>query len=542
MFNRNKRVLWLLNHKTLMPYEVPLLINLGYEVFTPKVIPTTAGFRSGAVDFSYDPSLTVPESTLARLNEFNFYDAEWPADIVALVNRYFGTVYIMPYGKQIEEAVKKFEGQILFRAFGLDGSRTYKSVLSALYGREIFDHIGRVRGRFWFAQGYEQLVECEPPFLADRSISLPIGVPDAFWVTANSYTGVDKRILFVCPNCITNPYYADIYKKFKADLGDLPHVIVGAQDVPVDDKNVLGYVSDEELARLYSDCAVLYYHSTELRHVHYSPIEAAINGMPVVYYADSLLGRMTPEISYGRSVSFKEARASIERILSGDAQYLRDLRTDQRALAHQFSDEYCRARWKENFSSSGYGAATQPENPIAILWREAKRVILSPISLGLSSLPSGPPAALAPTCLGEEEIAVRSFIDEGIDFTNPDFPPFVRDVAGISFPEIGGRWSVGPAVTISLTEDLPRRFRLTLEGGAYGPNIGASAQIKIGNDLQTFTFRRDPGQGERVVLEFKTRRPSTKIKIKVPCPSFPLNDNRQIGLALTKMAVELIED
>ena len=61
MFHRNKRILWLLNHKTLMPYEAQLLLNLGFEVFVPKVIPKAVSFRSGAVDFAYDGSLTIPQ-------------------------------------------------------------------------------------------------------------------------------------------------------------------------------------------------------------------------------------------------------------------------------------------------------------------------------------------------------------------------------------------------------------------------------------------------------------------------------------------------
>jgi len=30
MFDKNKRVLWLLNHRTLMPYEAKLLRRLGF--------------------------------------------------------------------------------------------------------------------------------------------------------------------------------------------------------------------------------------------------------------------------------------------------------------------------------------------------------------------------------------------------------------------------------------------------------------------------------------------------------------------------------
>ena len=65
MFNKNQRILWLLNHRTLMPYECPLLQRHGFEVFVPKVIPAK-GFRSGAVDFSYDSSLSIPAAALSR--------------------------------------------------------------------------------------------------------------------------------------------------------------------------------------------------------------------------------------------------------------------------------------------------------------------------------------------------------------------------------------------------------------------------------------------------------------------------------------------
>lgn len=61
MISKNKRILWLLNHRTLMPYEAPLIRRLGFEIFTPKVIPK-ANFRSAAADFSHDESLTIPPS------------------------------------------------------------------------------------------------------------------------------------------------------------------------------------------------------------------------------------------------------------------------------------------------------------------------------------------------------------------------------------------------------------------------------------------------------------------------------------------------
>src|ERR1700733_13099976 len=96
MLRKNKRILWFLCHKTLMQYEVPLLRSLGFEVFVPKIIPKTTDFRSCAVDFSFDESLTIPGHVLRVLNSCNFYREKWSREVVFYVNRYFGTAFKMP--------------------------------------------------------------------------------------------------------------------------------------------------------------------------------------------------------------------------------------------------------------------------------------------------------------------------------------------------------------------------------------------------------------------------------------------------------------
>ena len=277
------RILWLLNHKTLMPFEVPALISLGYEVFVPKVIPKS-GFRSGAISYDYDYSLSIPRADLERLNSFNFYEGEWTPQLERLVNRYFSCVFVMPYGKQVTEAAKKFDGQIVFRAFGLDNNRTYLAVLSEMYGVEVMDLLKWLGDRFWFGEGYTELGEVESDWFKRRAVYLPLGLPDQFFSQQNTWRGGNQKVLFVSPNAVTDQYYAAVYSTFKRDFGDIPHVIVGQQDVPVDDLNMLGYVSTDELNALLQECSALYYHSLERRHVHYSPIEAAIIGLPVVYY------------------------------------------------------------------------------------------------------------------------------------------------------------------------------------------------------------------------------------------------------------------
>src|ERR1700735_1159270 len=73
MPTKAKRLLWIVNHKTLLPAEVPIFRDLGYEVFIPKIIPTHASYRSGTVTYDYDLSLTIPRRDLEILNSHAFY-------------------------------------------------------------------------------------------------------------------------------------------------------------------------------------------------------------------------------------------------------------------------------------------------------------------------------------------------------------------------------------------------------------------------------------------------------------------------------------
>jgi len=540
MFHRNKRVLWLLNHKTLMPYEAQLLLDLGFEVLTPKIIPTYVDFRSGAIDYAYDESLSIPQRALKRLNEFDFYEEIWPADVVTTVNRYFGTVFTRPCGKQVSEVVNKFEGQIVFRAFGLLGRQTYKEVLEARYGYDSLMKIYALGDRFWFGEGYEQLHECEPPLLAERALFLPIGVPKSFFTKANQWNGSIKKILFVCPNVISNSYYSAVYRQFKKELGDLPHVIVGAQDVQVNDSSMLGYVTEEDLHQLYLDCAVLYYHSTELRHIHYSPIEAAISGMPIVFFRNSLLGRLCEGSTPGCVDSLDEARTIIERVIGGDMELIECLRKGQRHVSYKFSDAYCRPTWEKNLVGSGFRARLQEERPVRLCTREALRSVLAPVAKSLpfaqfrARLPLIPPEKLRILRDGEPDDRT---MEQGIDFTMPGYPKFVLGTNGISQHEFWGRWSVGKKISIFLDHPLPKNFSLVMTGGAYGPNLGAQFKVRIGNVSRYAIFRKGVGDPETLCLEFSVRRPSNVIEITVPHPTVPERDSRAIGLGFIQMRI-----
>lgn len=537
MISKNKRILWLLNHRTLMPYEAPLIRRLGFEIFIPKVIPKT-NFRSAAVDFSHDASLTIPPRVLEKLNHFNFYENVWTPEIVTLVNRYFGTVFIIPHARQTLEAVQNFEGQIVFRAFGLDNEQSYKKVLENLHGPLLLRMIEGIKHRFWFGEGYDHLHECEVLLFKERSLFLPIGVPDSFFADANRWTGKDRKILFVCPFVGSNPYYTEIYQRFKNSFGDLPYVIVGAQDVPVSDPNVVGFVSDEELKRLYLECAVLYYPSTELRHVHYSPIEAAINGMPVVYFENSLLSRMSRGAMKGRVSSVLEARQIIERILADDSAFIAEIRQDQREIAYHFSDAYCSGTWKKEMDSRGFTQALAGGSVVSTLLKEVARSVLRPVAGGRMSIEPHRRAVQpfkATLDATQARQAFGSSLYEGVDFSRAEFPAVVDYVSGVSASEGWGRWSNGERVSIVLKHLLQGRFRIFIRAIAYGDNAGVPLPMRIGGETRTFKLSARADEAMGTWLHFELKNPSNVIDIDILHPTRPSLDGRALGIGLIEV-------
>jgi hypothetical protein len=532
MHQKSRRILWLLNHKTLMPYEVPLIMDLGFEVFVPKKVPKT-NFRSAAVSFDYDKSLTIPNAALDRLNNFDFYLTDWPPDIIRLLNRYFGAIFVIPYGRQVIEAVTHFDGEIVFRAFGLDNRHTYDKVLEDMYGRGFRHRLASVKERFWFGEGYDHLHEIEPSLFREKSLFLPIGIPNSFFRNEGKWRGTRKEILFVAPNVVADSYYAKVYKDFKRDFGDLPHVIVGHQDTPVDDPHVAGFVTDEELQNLYLDCAALYYHSRERRHVHYSPVEAAINGMPIIYFEDSLLGRMCPSSVKGRVASVGQAREVLQRILSGDEAFIAEVRQDQRDVAYHFSDAYCRPVWTNNLETSGFRANLANQSGAKTISRELHRWAARIVGRTLDNSSAYHPLPSADIAKKE----TGSSLADGIFFDQADLPACVVDIQGLSAAEPWGRWSDAERVVISLNHMLDKEFILDVAAIGFDRNAGAAIEIKIGGSSQLARFEADMNNAQTVSLPFRLRKPTNVIEFTVPYPTQPAMDSRSIGLGLVRLSV-----
>lgn len=347
---KNKRILWLINHTTLREFEVPLLVSLGYEVYLPKHLPSDEANRSASIDYSYDNALTIPEDELTVLNNHDFYSGIICSQIADIINTRFNTVIFAFFPNLFEQLVKNFQGNLLLRAFGLNGDASYTGIIKQVFPKDFLSRVEAIEDRFWFAQSYPNLSEVETGALKRKALTLPLGLPESFFSHANSWIGNNRNILFVCPRIASSPnYYGLIYHNFKKHLGALPHIIAGAQPLPIDDPAVKGFQSRNQLDEWLRTCKAMFYHSQEPRHLHYHPLEAIAFGMPLIYLRGGILEQLGEKNQPGACVDFKEAKRKLEAVLNDDRNFIQELLFSQTKILQHFQMNTCRKIWMTSF-------------------------------------------------------------------------------------------------------------------------------------------------------------------------------------------------
>ncbi|MBX3081079.1 MAG: methyltransferase domain-containing protein [Anaerolineae bacterium] len=350
MVSREQRVLYILNHTTLKNAEVPVIRALGLEIYASKLLSGQSGFRSGSVDYADNDESTLPRWVLAELDRHNFYDDPMTPAFAKLLNDHFSVVICTALTNLMTQLMLYFKGRIVVRAFGREAPLNYAQVFEA--GQpDFWETLWRDLDRFWLGVGYDSITPHEPPMLQQTAITLPLTMPDTIYVEANTWIGSDPRVYFICPD-IHSPgdYYGKIYREFKANFGHLPHVIGGRQVIPVDDPNVIGFVTDERMKQYFREMRVMFYHSREPRHLHYHPLEAIVYGMPLIYMNGGLLEHFArrPDLP-GACDTYAEANAKLQRILAGDEAFTRAVIESQTVILEEFSPEFVRRTWRERF-------------------------------------------------------------------------------------------------------------------------------------------------------------------------------------------------
>lgn len=346
--------MWIVNHKTLLPAEVPIFRDLGYEVFIPKSIPNDPGYRSGVVTYEYDESLTISDGALDVLNAHDFYGElhhyrSWSPTLRGIINKEFDVIVssLSAFISPLREAILHFDGLVCARSFGLTAPDRYIELLEWLKMGDLSDKMAERGPNYSFVQGYANLADIEPPGLASNAHTVTVPLPHSFFIHQSSWTGGGKDLVFVCPGIEAKGYYRKVYEGIKRDFGDLPHRIFGRQISPIDDPAILPFLNDDELLSLYVNAPVFVYPSTEARHIHYSPIEAMIVGAPVLYLRGSLSDVLAEQRLAGACDDIADMRAKAKRLLAGDDALSRGIRTEQTRIIDAFRMELAHRQWAD---------------------------------------------------------------------------------------------------------------------------------------------------------------------------------------------------
>lgn len=387
---KNKRIFWGLNHKTLMDAELKMLLDMGYEVYSPKKIKDDATFRSSFVNYEYDKSLSIPIKDLEKLNSFDFYYGNYTNEIISLLNKYFDVAFIILYSFEMSYYFSAyFKKELFLRAFGREGEASYEAVtqwisehrpgkikflgnflekilrlfniLKLEYSKpenikfhNLITHALYARNNgFIFAPSYKPIIDKELPFFADKAVYLPLSIPKSILEKKDSWIGTEKKIMFVCPSITTsNGYYENFYNKFIEYFSDLPYLVAGNQyGAKFVDQNIKDYVERNQFDEWLRTCACMFYNSQEKSQIHYHPLEAIAFGMPLIYMDGGLLEYFGGPNQPGMAKSYEEAREKIQRILNGDNDFINEIKEKQVKILDEFKYDYVRKIWEKNFTS-----------------------------------------------------------------------------------------------------------------------------------------------------------------------------------------------
>lgn len=140
---------------------------------------------------------------------------------------------------------------------------------------------------------------------------------------------------------------------------------------------------------------------------------------------------------------------------------------------------------------------------------------------------------------------MKSPILDGIDFTKPVWPFFIRSVQGVSGPEPWGRWSdanLNKSARFNFFASLPKKFTLILQAVPFGRDGKQELIVRVGS--QSHNVKLSSGRQE-IRLPFDLGNDSENfIEIIPKSPVSPGelghgNDLRKLGIGFIRMNFEL---
>ena len=337
-----KRVLWLLNNSWLRQFEVPCLIDLGYEVFCPKICGYGLGECVLSVTDEYDSSLSLPPDILNKLNHTDLYN-DVDRHVFSLLNQYFDYVFLLPEATLIRDYIQHFGGVIILRWLGDEEGLTCTERLIRDGGYSLLYQINRCKERFYFAHMLKDDWKGECDIFRGRRAFLPVPV-----VTdeAPCERNIKKTVLLCSNICLDEGAYKAFAKYYKLFDGEV--IVCGDQLVPSRNHQQVFAQNDWqvqlELLRHAEVAVAPDLNSTLLCEMWMMGLRFQV---PLLYTGGAAAGLVLGNKGPGFCKTADEVRKKATRILKGDRRLALELQRFQLSRLKDYTFESCLKTWKE---------------------------------------------------------------------------------------------------------------------------------------------------------------------------------------------------
>jgi len=333
---KNNNILYLLNHKTLNDFEIPILLNNGYGVLTAKKMDGLKTYEHSINNsHTYDKFLKLENSDIIKLNDISWYDnITISSEIIKILNDNFKFIFVtlLLQPLLLNQLLKEYNGYIIYRFFGRESISRYKP---------FFDSY-KLTDKVKFIFSYPEVLTFEQSidsfFNSQNSFVCRLGLNDNFITKyRNTYSPVTNNICFIVSYSQINGYYKNIYNSFLENFSDYEYLLMGKQNI--NDKNAYDNPVDEIFYKKIAECKLMYYHSKEERHLHYHPLEGIIIGIPIIFHKESLLSSYLSQ-SVGKCEDMADAKCKINKILNNDAAFIDAIIQEQNKIIHTLTINY----------------------------------------------------------------------------------------------------------------------------------------------------------------------------------------------------------
>lgn len=138
-------------------------------------------------------------------------------------------------------------------------------------------------------------------------------------------------------------------------------------------------------------------------------------------------------------------------------------------------------------------------------------------------------------------------LDQGVDFSRPSYPDFLKYVSGVAQRESWGRWTdsnQGDAALLGFTKPLPKHFTLELKVAPFGPNISKPTKIRVGSQEKMIVV---DGKTSIYSLDFENPDGVDALEIVAPRTNMSKSgtsssaDPRNIGIGLIYLKIKALD-